>query len=216
MNSPSQNYKIAADMGMSAAEAAEMYGVTRQAVFECAKRHGIVFADGKKRPDSKELIKMFNDGMTFAEIARVKGENYGTIQSYFKNIGIKARKKPKKYLGQYPDPKDKRRITPQEVRDRFAYCKDTGVVRDRKTGFKPAGYVDSTGYISIWFKKLNIKAHRIAWVLHHGGWPDYVIDHINGIKTDNRISNLQDVSQSENAKLAHARKDATRSSVVAE
>lgn len=210
MNKPSENYRAAADSGMSVAEAAAMYGVTRQAVCDCAKRHGIIFINEKKRPDSHELLRMFNDGMTFAEIAKSKGENYGTIQSYFSSIGVKARTRAVSYTGKYPDPKDKKRISPQEVRDRFAYCKDSGVLRDRKNGFKSTGYVDASGYISVWFKKLNVKAHRIAWVLHYGGWPDNVIDHINGIKTDNRISNLQDVSQSENAKFFHSRKESDR------
>ena len=34
--------------------------------------------------------------------------------------------------------------------------------------------------------------------MHHGAWPKKGIDHINGITDDNRISNLRDVSQSDN------------------
>lgn len=33
--------------------------------------------------------------------------------------------------------------------------------------------------------------HRIAWLLHYGQWPEGDIDHINGVKTDNRIENLR-------------------------
>jgi hypothetical protein len=46
----------------------------------------------------------------------------------------------------------------------------------------------------------NIAAHRIAWALHYGELPppDMEIDHINGIRHDNRIVNLRLVSMRQN------------------
>jgi len=35
-------------------------------------------------------------------------------------------------------------------------------------------------------------AHRLAWFYVHGVWPEKHIDHINGDKGDNRISNLRE------------------------
>ncbi len=45
----------------------------------------------------------------------------------------------------------------------------------------------------------NFKSHRVIYAMHHGRWPEGHVDHINGIRDDNRISNLRDVSRFQNA-----------------
>lgn len=42
-------------------------------------------------------------------------------------------------------------------------------------------------------------AHRVAWVIQFGEWPN-IIDHINGRVDDNRICNLRNVSKSANGR----------------
>lgn len=43
-------------------------------------------------------------------------------------------------------------------------------------------------------------AHRVAWALHYGEWPSGHIDHINGVRSDNRLINLRSVTRQENSK----------------
>jgi hypothetical protein len=46
--------------------------------------------------------------------------------------------------------------------------------------------------------KVGVLAHRAAFAVFYGIWPSGDIDHINGIRTDNRIINLREVSRQEN------------------
>jgi hypothetical protein len=47
---------------------------------------------------------------------------------------------------------------------------------------------------------VSFRAHIVCWAVHNGQWPLHQIDHVNGIRDDNRIINLRDVPQSENGK----------------
>jgi len=50
--------------------------------------------------------------------------------------------------------------------------------------------------------------HRVVWAIHTGEWPpeDMVIDHIDGDRKNNRISNLRCVTQKENVSSAFERR----------
>lgn len=73
-----------------------------------------------------------------------------------------------------------------------------------KTAGKLAGKLDGRGYYAIGLringKAISMAAHRVVWALHHGRWPTLHIDHINRLRDDNRIENLREVTQAENAK----------------
>ena len=56
----------------------------------------------------------------------------------------------------------------------------------------------NTHYIIIGIDEKHYLAHRLAWFYVHGEWPKGQIDHINGIRDDNRIENLRDVTRREN------------------
>ena len=64
---------------------------------------------------------------------------------------------------------------------------------------KPANAKDGQGYIHLKVGGKMILGHRIVWFKVYGEFPSLQIDHINGIKDDNRISNLRLASNSQNS-----------------
>lgn len=61
-----------------------------------------------------------------------------------------------------------------------------------------AGTKNSAGYRVISLFGKRYLEHRLAWFYVHGEMPEHEIDHINQIRDDNRISNLRQVTRSEN------------------
>ena len=66
---------------------------------------------------------------------------------------------------------------------------------------------DKDGYIVLRRNGCRLLAHRAAWAITYGDWPKNHIDHINGVRNDNRIKNLRDVSRQENNKNSSLRSD---------
>ncbi|PHM45892.1 hypothetical protein Xmau_00283 [Xenorhabdus mauleonii] len=62
-----------------------------------------------------------------------------------------------------------------------------------------AGWDDGSGYIRIKIKGKAYKAHRLAWFMHYGEWPNMNIDHIDRCRSNNEIQNLRLASHYENS-----------------
>jgi len=73
---------------------------------------------------------------------------------------------------------------------------------------KPAGRVEANGYWHVKIDNVLHASHRLIWLLVYGEWPTGMIDHIDGDRTNNRISNLRDVDAKGNgANRTKVRKD---------
>lgn len=63
---------------------------------------------------------------------------------------------------------------------------------------QPAGGKSGYGYLRVSIGRPQVPIHRIVFAMHHGRWPDGELDHINRVKTDNRIDNLREATHAEN------------------
>lgn len=86
------------------------------------------------------------------------------------------------------------------VKKGFTYNPETGIITT-PTGIDVKSKT-TNGYInlSIWYnkKRYSFTGHQFAWYFIHKETV-ICIDHINGIKSDNRIINLRSVTHSQNA-----------------
>lgn len=91
------------------------------------------------------------------------------------------------------------------VRDILSYDSKTGVfVWKKRTSQRTfsgdiAGFIERFGYVVIKINRRKYRAHRLAWLLTYGSWPKEHIDHINGVRHDNRIENLREANDLQNA-----------------
>jgi len=109
----------------------------------------------------------------------------------------------------------KKELTQKMIKEVLNYCPDTGVFTwnmPRGNHVKKgdtAGGPHSQGYIRVAVFGKRYLAHRLAWFYVYGEWPDKEIDHIDGNKKNNTLSNLRDVTPSENQRNVRRNKNNT-------
>jgi hypothetical protein len=97
-------------------------------------------------------------------------------------------------------------LTKEYLNEVLDYCPTSGVFTWKKR-ISRRGVVGSVAgapdpvkpYWRIKIAGKQYMAHRLAWLSVYGSWPKDQIDHINGMKGDNRISNLRQCTPLQNA-----------------
>lgn len=97
-------------------------------------------------------------------------------------------------------------ITQERLKELLSYDESTGEFKWIKKSSKmsnvpigtKAGNVSPYGYHQIRVDGVIYYSHRLAWLYMFGYFPITDLDHINRIRSDNRIVNLREVTRAEN------------------
>lgn len=102
----------------------------------------------------------------------------------------------------------KSRPTRDRLLDMFHIDVDRGEIVWKKSQGRAragsiAGNTNVHGYRRIHIDGAEYLAHAVIFFIAHGEWPE-LIDHINGVRDDNRIANLRQADSATNARNRHA------------
>jgi hypothetical protein len=94
-------------------------------------------------------------------------------------------------------------LTQVRLKELMTYDADTGVFTRIKSvsraGKRVSEKPNSDGYLHFCIDYKLYLQHRAAWLYVYGKFPEGHLDHINRVKTDNRLSNLRVVTDFENS-----------------
>lgn len=105
-------------------------------------------------------------------------------------------------------------ITQEELKKLVHYDPETGVFTRRirtsnrvKVGEVMGCSEPKHGYLLGRLHNHLYLMHRLAWMYVYGKFPDDLIDHVNGVPWDNRITNLREASRGGNSQNLIKHKD---------
>lgn len=88
------------------------------------------------------------------------------------------------------------------VKERFIYENGKLIYRHntkRMLAGQEAGSLHHSGYVQIYINSKSYQRSRLIWEYHNGPIPEgFEVDHINAIRNDDRIENLQLIAHSDN------------------
>jgi hypothetical protein len=110
-------------------------------------------------------------------------------------------------------------LTAERLRELMHYNPLTGVFTNSVSrGAAGSGNLSGgpalNGYMVIAVDGKRLYAHRLAWLYMTGEWPKHHIDHINGIRNDNRIANLRDIAHAINVQNRRLPKEGSQTGVL--
>lgn len=93
------------------------------------------------------------------------------------------------------------KLTQERAKELFRYREDGVLIwassnSNRASVGNIAGSMFPSGYVSVQVDGKRHYIHRLVWLFHHGYLPEHQLDHIDRNKSNNRIENLREVSQS--------------------
>lgn len=105
-------------------------------------------------------------------------------------------------------------LSQEQLKSSLFYAPETGEFvwlktrqLTRRRGKVAGSLRKRTGYVFLKLFGRSYAAHRVAWMYVYGDWPEKIIDHINGNRSDNKIANLRECSTSQNAMNRPANKN---------
>lgn len=96
-----------------------------------------------------------------------------------------------------------------EYRDGTLFWKPRGIKNwDSRNAGNAVGN-NMNGYLMFTILGKRFLVHRVVWHMFHGEWPKNQLDHINGVRNDNRIENLRECNNAENNRAVGLKKNNT-------
>lgn len=147
----------------------------------------------KKARETNQKKDLIVTAEMLSEI-RLIAERIGGIENFNYAMDVWEYKGPKKRIEDVVSPEELAKILSYNE-DGDLFLKKTG----RKIGFLKGAYFAAS--LTFQDYQFEVKINKIIFCLHNGRWPKkgFIVDHINGKKTDNRPCNLRESNNSQNS-----------------